>query len=129
MVKKEITYEDWDGVQRTETFYFNMTKAELMEMELTTEGGLKNRLEKVAKKKDIPELMKFVKEFILMSYCEKSDDGRRLIKKKELAEAFTETAAYDILFMELIADEEAAGNFINAVLPKIDNPVPAPPEK
>lgn len=129
MLKKTIEYEDWDGNKRTEDFYFNITKAELMEMELSTEGGLKNRLEKIAKKLDAPKIMEFFKDFIMKSYCEKSDDGRRLIKKPELAQAFTETPAYDILFMELITDDEKGAAFINAVLPKIDNPVPAPAQK
>lgn len=130
MVKKTIEYEDWDGNKRTEDFYFNMTKSELMEMELSTEGGLKNRLEKIAKKVDAPEIMKFFKDFIMKSYCEKSDDGRRLIKKKELAEAFIETPAYDILFMELITDEEKANEFITKVLPKMDTEaIAAPPQK
>lgn len=126
MLKKTITYEDWDGNERTEDFYFNMTKAEIMELELSTEGGLKNRLEKISQKKDVPAIMKFVKDFIMMSYCEKSDDGRRLIKRKELSEAFIETPAYDNLFMELISDDEKASAFINCVLPKVDNPIPAP---
>ena len=130
MLKKTIEYEDWDGNKRTEDFYFNITKAELMEMELSTEGGLKNRLEKIAKKVDAPKIMEFFKDFILKSYCEKSDDGRRLIKRKELAEAFTETPAYDILFMELISDQDKGAAFISGVLPKMDeSPIPAPPEK
>lgn len=130
MLKKTITYEDWDGNQRTEDFYFNMSKSELMEMELSTEGGLKNRLERIAKKVDAPKIMEFFKDFIMKSYCEKSDDGRRLIKRKELSEAFVETPAYDILFMELISDDEKASAFISGVLPKMDeNPIPAPPQK
>lgn len=130
MLKKTIEYEDWDGVKRTEDFYFNISKSELMEMELSTEGGLKNRLEKIAKKVDAPKIMEFFKDFILKSYCEKSDDGRRLIKRRELAEAFTETPAYDILFMELISDQDKGAAFISGVLPKMDeSPIPAPPEK
>ena len=130
MLKKTIEYEDWDGVKRTEDFYFNISKSELMEMELSTEGGLKNRLEKIAKKVDAPKIMEFFKDFILKSYCEKSDDGRRLIRRKELAEAFTETPAYDILFMELISDQDKGAAFINGVLPKMDeSSIPAPPEK
>ena len=130
MLKKTIEYEDWDGNKRTEDFYFNMSKSELMEMELSTEGGLKNRLERIAKKVDAPKIMEFFKEFIMKAYCEKSDDGRRLIKRKELAEAFIETPAYDILFMELLSDDEKASAFISGVLPKMDdNSVPAPPQK
>lgn len=127
MLKKTIKYEDYNGVEREEDFYFNLTQSELMEMEMTTEGGLKNKLERIAKKLDGPEIMKFFKEIILKSYCTMSADGRRLIKSKEAAEEFTQTPAYDKLFMELLTVEGATDDFIKKVLPKIQESVPAPP--
>jgi len=130
MLKKTIKYEDYNGMEREEDFYFNLTQSELMEMEMTTEGGLKNKLEKIAKKLDGPEIMKFFKDIILKSYCIKSDDGRRLIKSAKAAEEFTQTPAYDKLFMELLTVEGATDEFIKKVLPTIDeSSIPAPPAK
>lgn len=117
MLKKKITYTDYNGVERTEDFYFNLTKAELSEMELETPGGFTAMLERITAAKDIPSLIKIFKDLILRSYGEKSEDGRRFIKSKEIVEAFSQTEAYSELFMELATDAEAAANFINGIVP------------
>ena len=117
MLKKRIEYVDYDDNKRAEDFYFNLTKAEITELELSTEGGLQNMIQKIIDAKDTPQIIKFFKEIILMSYGEKSADGRRFIKSKELSEAFTQTPAYSELFMELATDEKAASDFINGIIP------------
>ena len=130
MLAKAITYTDYNGEERTETFYFNLTKAEIAELNLTTEGGLQEAIQKIIDAKNIPEVTKWFKRIILMSYGEKSLDGKRFIKSKELAEEFTQTEAYSELFMELLTDEGKAADFINAIVPKMDKPaISAPPVK
>ena len=117
MLKKIITYTDYNGVERTEPFYFNLSKAELMEMELGVTGGMTEMLDKIIAAKDAPSLMKTFKEMIMKSYGIKSDDGKRLIKSEELSIAFTQTEAYSVLFMELITDDKAAADFVNSIIP------------
>lgn len=117
MLKKIITYTDYNGVERTEPFYFNLSKAELMEMELGVTGGMTEMLNKIINAKDAPSLMKTFKEMIMKSYGIKSDDGKRLIKSEELSIAFTQTEAYSVLFMELITDDKAAADFVNGIVP------------
>lgn len=117
MIKKTITYTDYNGVERTEDFYFNLSKAELMEMELGTDGGFTELLTKIVKTKDVPSLTKIFKEFIFKAYGEKSSDGKRFIKSPELSEAFSQTEAYSILFMELATNDEKAAEFMNGVIP------------
>ena len=117
MLKKIITYTDYNGVERTEPFYFNLSKAELMEMELGVTGGMTEMLDKIIAAKDAPSLMKTFKEMIMKSYGIKSDDGKRLIKSEELSIAFTQTEGYSVLFMELITDDKAAADFVNGIIP------------
>ena len=117
MLKKIITYTDYNGVERTEPFYFNLSKAELMEMELGVTGGMTEMLNKIINAKDGPSLMKTFKEMIMKAYGVKSDDGKRLIKSEELSIAFTQTEAYNVLFMELITDDKAAADFVNGIIP------------
>lgn len=117
MIKKNITYTDYNGVTRTEPFYFNLSKSELMEMEFGTVGGFTEMVQKVVATQDLPSLIKIFKDFVLKSYGIKSDDGRRFEKSAELATAFSQTEAYTTLFMELATDSKAAAEFINGVVP------------
>lgn len=117
MLCKPITYVDFNGVERTENFCFNLTKAELAEMDLTTEGGLEVMLRKIIDSKDIPSLISVFKKIILKSYGIKSDDGKRFIKSEEISQAFTETQAYSDLFMELASDADKAAAFVNGIMP------------
>lgn len=129
MLTKAITYTDYDGVERTENFYFNLTKAELAELNLTTEGGLQNLLQNIVNAKNVPEITKWFKKIITMAYGEKSPDGRRFIKSERLTEEFLQTEAYSELFMELLTDEKAASDFVNGIIPKLDEQnknIPAP---
>lgn len=117
MLKKTITYTDYNGVERKEDFYFNLSKAEIMEMELSTTGGLAEMIQKVVAAQDTPSIMKIFKELILKAYGEKSADGKRFIKNSDLTSAFEQTEAYSNLFMELATDAEAAAKFVNAIVP------------
>lgn len=121
MLKKNITYTDYNGIERTEPFYFNLSKAEIMEMEMSTAGGLAERIQRIVETQDAPEIIKIFKELILKAYGEKSGDGKRFIKNPELTEAFSQTEAYSNLFMELATDAEAASQFVNGIVPAMDN--------
>ena len=116
MLKKTVTYTDYNGVERTEDFYFNLTKAEIMEMELTTSGGLAEMITKIVEAKDGPAIIKVFKDLVLKAYGEKSPDGRRFIKSVEIADAFSQTEAYSQIFMELATDADAAAAFVNRII-------------
>ena len=116
MIKKTITYEDYNGVERTENFYFNLNKAEVLEMEMGTEGGMAETIQKIVDAKDAPAIIRVFKDLVLKAYGVKSDDGRRFIKSKELSEAFSQTEAYSQIFMELATDADAAAKFVNGII-------------
>lgn len=118
MVKKTITYTDYFGNERTEDFYFNLNEAELAEMALSVEGGMDAYLKKIAAANDHPTLVKLFKDILLRSYGEKSADGRRFIKSPEISTGFSQTEAYNILFMELASDAKVASEFINGIVPQ-----------
>lgn len=118
MYKETVKYIDYNGVERTEDVYFNLSKAELMEMQLSTAGGFDTMINKLIKAQDQPTLVKVFKDIILRSYGVPSPDGRRFVKTKELAEEFTQTEAYSDLYMKFITDSEAAAKFINGIMPK-----------
>ena len=117
MFKKTIKYTDFDGVERKEDFYFNLTKAELLEMQMSIEGGLQGHLERIIKTKSQPELIKMFKEIIMRAYGEKSPDGKHFMKSDEIRQNFESTEAYSELFMELATNSDAAAEFVNALLP------------
>jgi len=118
MLKKTITYTDYDGMERTEDFYFNLSKAEILEMELSEVGGLHKFCQKIIDEKDNTKLIGFFKEFIMKAYGVKSPDGRKFIKNDIERENFAATEAYSDLFMELATNAEAAANFINSIVPQ-----------
>lgn len=117
MVKKTITYKDFDGQERTEDYYFNLTKTELTEMELSMNGGLSTLLAKIIKEHDMKQMIEYFKRIVLDSYGEKSLDGRMFVKNDKIKENFKSTMAYSEIFMELANDDKAAADFINGILP------------
>lgn len=121
MLVKNIKYVDFDGNERSEDFYFNLTKAEVAEMEMSTEGGLAKMLEKIVAEQDSRRIIEIFKDLILRSYGEKSPDGKRFTKNKEIRDSFSNTEAYSELFMLLATDAEKASDFINGILPKSMN--------
>lgn len=118
MLKKTIEYTDYNDAKRKEDFYFNLTKAEIMEMELSTTGGLAEMIQKIIDTQDTPQIIKLFKELVLKAYGEKSADGKRFIKNDEIRDGFAQTEAYSELFMELATDANAAAAFVNGIVPK-----------
>lgn len=118
MLKRTITYKDYEDVERTEDFYFNLTKAECAELELSEDGGVAKKLLRIVAAQDTKQIVEIFKELILSSYGEKSPDGRRFIKTKELRDAFSQTEAYSDLFMELSTNTDAAVEFVDGILPQ-----------
>lgn len=120
MIKETITYTDYNGAERTEDYYFNLSKAEIMEMELSTTGGLSEMINRIVAAKDAPAIIKIFKDLLLKAYGEKSPDGKYFKKSPEISEAFSHTEAYSILFMRLATDADAASKFVNGVVPSAD---------
>ena len=118
MLKKTIKYTDYDGNEREEDFYFNLNKAEVTEMELSKQGGLSEYIKRIVAAQDAPSFVELFKELICKSYGEKSLDGKRFVKSKELTEEFTQTEAYAELFVELASNAEEATKFVNGIMPK-----------
>ena len=117
MIKKTITYTDYNGNERKEDFYFNLSKAEVMEMEMSTTGGLAEMIQRIVAAQDAPAIIKVFKELVLKAYGIKSPDGKRFIKSDDLSAEFSQTEAYSQLFMELATDADAAANFVNGIVP------------
>lgn len=119
MLKKTITYTDFDGNKRTEDFYFNLTKAEVIEMELSTKGGLIKAVEKIIAEQDSKKIVEILKDVVLRSYGEKSPDGRRFVKTKELRAGFEQTEAYSDLIVEMFSDADMSAAFMNGITPNV----------
>ena len=121
MITETIKYTDYNGVEREEKFLFNLSKAELMEMEMGTTGGLTEMIQKIIETQDAPSIIKIFKELILKAYGEKSADGKRFIKVNDqgvpLSIGFSQTEAYSQLFMKLATDADAAAKFVRGIIP------------
>ena len=117
MIKLTRTYTDFNDVERTEDFYFHMTKAEVMEMEMSTSGGMAEMIQRIVAAQDIPAIIKVFKELVLKAYGQKSPDGKRFIKNAEQTEEFAQTNAYSDIFMELATDADKAAEFVNGIMP------------
>lgn len=119
MLTKTITYTDYNGVERTETFHFNLSQAELIEMQLGGKDGLySNKLQKMIDNRDTAAIINTIKEFVLKSYGEKSDDGKRFVKSPEISAAFVQTEAYSQLITELLSDDAKSSEFILGIMPQ-----------
>ena len=118
MLKKTITYADYDGMERTEDFWFNLSKTELTKLDAELPGGVLGVLRKIIDKKDRKALVDFIETLILRSYGEKTLDGKRFVKTPEMDEEFMQTPAYDELFMSILSDTDSQTSFINGVIPQ-----------
>ena len=117
MFKKTITYKDFDGKDIKEDFYFNFTRAEILEMQLEETGGLAEKLQRIINTQDVPSIIKVFKDLILRAFGQKSQDGKRFIKSEEISKEFSQTNAFADLYIELATNEQAATEFINNVIP------------
>lgn len=117
MYKKTISYTDFDGNEREDTLYFNFTEAELLELELSQDGGLSALIDKVSEEKDNKRILAIFKDLLAKSVGEKSVDGKRFIKNDEIRDRFIQSAAYSTMFMMLTFDSEEAAAFVNGVVP------------
>lgn len=117
MVKKTITYTDYNGTERTEDFYFNLTEAEVTELNLSMEGGMQAYIQKIVDAKSQLELVKLFKKIVLMSYGKKSLDGRLFVKNDDITAEFLAHPAYSQIYMELVTDEQKASEFVNGIVP------------
>lgn len=117
MLKETIKYQDYDGNEYEEDFYFNLNKSELIKLQTSIPGGLEQMIKNIIAAKDQNALMSMFSKIIHISYGEKSPDGKHFVKSEDLANAFEQTLAYDNLFMELINDADKAAAFINGILP------------
>lgn len=123
MYKIHQKYEDFNGNEREDDFFFNLSKAEILEMELSEEGGMDKRLQRLISSKDMKESIKVFKAIVLMSYGIKTEDGR-FIKSQEERDKFMQSAAYSEIFMDLATDADKAQKFVNGILPNMGNPIP-----
>lgn len=134
MLKKSITYVDFNGDETTEEFYFHMSKAELVELELSYQGGLTEQLKRILDAEDSKAIISEFKNIILSSYGQRSSDGKRFVKTQALRDEFESTEAYSTLFMELVTDAEKAAEFVQGIIPsdlaeeaaKVARPVAVP---
>ena len=117
MLKKTMTYVDYNGSERTEDFYFNLTKAEVLEMEMSVSGGLAEMINRIVAAQDQPAIMKIFKELILKAYGVKSPDGKRFMKSAEISEEFAQTEAYSQLYVKLATNADEAAKFVNGIIP------------
>ena len=117
MLKKTITYTDFNGDTVTEDHYFHLSKADLVEMEVSHQGGMHDYLQQIVKSNDGKAIISVFKELILSAYGERSEDGKRFIKSPVLSEEFGTSEAYSALFMELCTDAKAAAEFVNGIVP------------
>lgn len=117
MLKKTVTYTDYNNVERTEDFYFNLNKAEIMEMEMMTKGGMAEMIQKIVAAQDAPAIIKIFKDLVLQAYGVKSPDGKRFIKNDEVRDEFVQSEAYSIIFMELATNADEAAKFVNGIIP------------
>ena len=117
MLKKEITFEDFEGNKVTQNFYFNITRAEAIEMDASAAGGLQNYAKAISEKKNPARVIGLIKDLILKSYGEKSDDGMRFMKSPEISAAFAATDAYSVLFTELLTNTQSLIDFFVGIAP------------
>lgn len=118
MLKKTLTYQDFNGEEVSEDYFFHLSKAELVELELSHKGGLSESLQKIVASEDGKAIIAEFKNIILLAYGQRSEDGKRFIKNQQLREEFESSEAYSTLFMELVLNTDSAIEFINGVVPK-----------
>lgn len=117
MLKKTVTYTDFNGDEVSEDLFFHLSKAELVELELSREDGLSESLRRIVEAEDGKAIIAEFKSIILGSYGKRSPDGKRFIKNQQLREEFESSEAYSVLFMELVTNTQSAIDFVNGIVP------------
>lgn len=117
MIKITKTFTDFNGNERTEDFFFHLTEAEVMKMEMSTKGGLAEMIQSVIASQDAPAIIKIFEDLVSKAYGKKSPDGREFIKNDQIRTSFEQTQAYSDIFMELATDADAAARFVNGIIP------------
>lgn len=118
MLKKTVTYKDFDDVERTEDFYFNLTEAEITDMNLDENANLAEKIQSIINSKDMKQIKDYFQWIVIKAYGVKSDDGRKFMKSPEIIADFKATQAYSDIWMELAYDADAASEFVNGIMPK-----------
>lgn len=118
MIKETVTYTDYNGMERTEDFYFNMNKVELMKMEFGSAGGFAAMVKRAIASNESAVLLDVFEKLVRDAYGVKSPDGKRFIKSKELTDEFVQSPAYETIYMKMVMDDVAAARFINGIMPK-----------
>lgn len=118
MIKKTVTFKDFDGNDRTEDFYFHLTEQELTEWEFSIDGGLSGVLRRITQSTDLTKYVEIFKDLLIRSYGVKTPDGRGFIKSKEVLDNFIYTQAFSDIYMELATDDKAASEFVNGIIPE-----------
>lgn len=119
MIKKTITYQDFNGESHTEDFYFHLNEVEITELQFSKDGGLDKMLERIVNEQDNREIVAFFKELLIKSVGKKSPDGKLFVKNDEIRDAFIQSPAYPKLFMDMANSAESATVFVNGIIPKI----------
>lgn len=118
MLKKDITFTNFDGEEKTMSYLFHLSKVELVRLEMEYDNGLEQEINDMVEKKDGRKILHFFERIIGMAYGEKSEDGNSFLKTDEITQSFMMSAAYEQLFEELVGDPEAAAAFVNGIVPK-----------
>lgn len=121
MFKDVIEYEDYNGDLRSQTVYFNLSKAEMIKMEVGIKGGYGAYLQQIAKSNDSAAMLNAFEEIVRKAYGIRSEDGTRFIKSSEITEEFMQTEAYSEFLMKLLQDSKYMAKFCNSIIPKVGN--------
>lgn len=117
MLKKTITYTDFNGEEVSEDLFFHLSQAELVELEMSKDGGFAETMQKIIADENGKEIIAEFKKIVLMSYGKKSPDGKRFVKNQQLRDEFESSEAYSTLFMELVTNADSAAEFVNGIIP------------
>ena len=118
MLKKIVHYTDFNGADRKDELYFNLTEIELTTIQAASKEGIEKELQTAVDDKDVYKILEIIKLLIHKSYGIKSADGRYFEKSPEILHKFLSSAAYDSLMMDLFTDGGARGaEFIQGLMP------------
>ena len=121
MIIESLTYKNFKGEEVTRKLYFNISKPEFMDLQLSEEEGLSDLIHRVIDAKDNAEIVRVFKKILLTAYGELSGDGETFMKSAEISHKFECSAAYEHLYMKMLENAEYAANFVNQLVPKLSD--------